>query len=121
MRKAFVPQSVIPGARRRVDPETLMAMSDKKGNPLWDMPPPVSYVEHKKWHRHKHTGERIAETVQVPIYRGTSASYARWVRAQIRRKQRKAKEAQAEVDALNVAEQSSFNVTEKESNSYADG
>lgn len=105
MQKVFAPQTVIPGARRRVDPDTLMAMSDKHGNPLWEMPPPVSYAKHKKWCKHKRTGQRIAEPVMVPVYRGTSASYARWVKAQLRRNQRKAAEAQAEVDAMNVAEE----------------
>ena len=104
MHKAFVPMTVIPGVSRRVDPETLMAMSDEKGNPLWNMPAPVKYVKHTKWRKDKRTGERIAELVMVPVYRGASASYARWVKAQIRRKQREAAEAQAAVDALNAAE-----------------
>lgn len=102
MSKAFVPQSVIPGVRRRVDPDTLMAMSDEHGDPLWDMPPPISYAEHTKWRRHKRTGKRVADMVMVPVYRGTSASYACLVKGQIRRNQRKAAEAQAVVDALNA-------------------
>ncbi len=116
MRKVFVPLTVIPGVRRRVDPETLMAMVDKPGNPLtgglWDMPPPVKYVKHTKWRRHKRTDERIAEPVMVPVYRGTSASYARWVKGQIKCSQRKAAEAQAEVDVLNEAEQNSLQEVE---------
>ncbi len=106
MHKAFVPLTVIPGVRRRIDPETLMVMSDEKGNPLWDMPPPVSYAKHKR------TGGRVGDTITVPVYRGASASYARWVKAQIRRKQRKAAEAQAAVDALNEAEQNSLQEAE---------
>jgi hypothetical protein len=113
MQKVFVPQTVIPGARRRVDSDTLMAMSDKQGKPLWDMPPPISYAEHKKWRKHERTGLRIAEPVMVPVYRGTSASYARWVKAQLRRNQRKAAEAQAEVDALNEAEENATQTAEK--------
>lgn len=113
MRKAFVPMTVIPGARRRVDSETLMAMLDSKGNSFWDMPAPVSYAQHKQWRRHKRTGERIAEPVTVPVYRGTSASYARWVKAQLRRNQRKAVEAQAEVDDLNAARQKSSQKAEE--------
>lgn len=113
MQKVFVPQTVIPGARRRVDPDTLMVMSGKDGEPLWDMPPPSSYAQHKKWHKHKRTGQRIAEPVMVPIYRGTSASYARWVKAQLRRNQRKAAEAQTEVDALNEAEKNPLQEAEK--------
>ncbi len=112
MQKVFVPQTVIPGARRRVDPETLMAMSDKHGNPLWDLPAPISYAEHKKWRRHKRTGARTAEPIQVPVHRGTSASYARWVKAQLRRNQRKAAEALAEVAALNEAENASMQEAE---------
>lgn len=104
MQKMFAPQTVIPGARRRVDPDTLMAMSDKHGNPLWEMPPPVSYAEHTKWRRHKRTGARVAEPIMVPIYRGTSASYARWVKAQLRRNQRKAVEVEAALAAAKEAE-----------------
>jgi hypothetical protein len=104
MRKAFEPETRVPGATRRIDPDTLMPMSDDKGRPLWNMPAPVSYAEHTRWRRHKRTGERIGEPIQVPVYRGTSASYARWVKGQIRRNQRKAAEAQAAVDALNEAE-----------------
>lgn len=109
MQKVFMPQTVIPGGRRRVDPDTLMVASDEYGKPLWDMPPPISYEKHKRWRKHKRTGQRIAEPVMVPVYRGTSASYARWVKAQLRRRQRKAAEAQAEVDALNEAERETDN------------
>ena len=106
MQKTFMPQTVIPGVRRRVDPETLMAMSDDEGLPLWNMPAPVKYAEHRKWRKHKATGARIAEPVMVPVYRGVLTSYARWVKAQLRRNKRKAAEAQAAVDALNEAEDS---------------
>ena len=83
-----------------------MPMTDSKGNPLWDMPAPIRYAEHTRWRRHKRTGERIAEPVQVPVYRGTSASYARWVKAQIRRNMRKQEEARkaAEEQAAEAAE-----------------
>jgi len=112
MQKASMSQTVIPGVRRRVDPDTLMAMSDEHGNPLWDMPAPVGYAEHKKWRKHKRTGERIAEPIMVPIYRGTSASYARWVKSQIRRNKRKAVEAKAEAESLNAAEHISLQEAE---------
>jgi hypothetical protein len=82
-----------------------MPIFDKKGFPLWNMPAPVCYVEHKKWRRHKKTGERIAEPVTIPVYRGTSASYARWVTASLRRQQRKAAEKQAIIDALKKTEE----------------
>lgn len=106
MRKTFYPETRVPGASRRIDPDTLMPASDGKGRPLWNMPAPVSYVEHTKWRKHKRTGKRIPEPIQVPVYRATSASYARWVKGMIRRNQRKAAEAQAAVDALNEAEES---------------
>ncbi len=99
MHKLHVLQTRVPGARRRIDPETLVSMYDDKGVPLWSMPAPISYMEHKKWCKHKRTGQRIAEPIMVPIYRGTSAAFARWVKAQLRRNQRKAAEAQAEADA----------------------
>lgn len=104
MQKYATPQTRMPGATRRINPETLMAMSDDKGRSLWNMPAPISYVEHTRWRRHKTTGARIPEPIMVPVYRGTSASYARWVKAQLRRNKRKAAEAQAAVDALNAAE-----------------
>lgn len=110
--KMYEPQTRVPGATRRIDPETLMAMSDEKGRPLWNMPPPVGYAEHTRWRKHKRTGKRIGEPIQVPVYRGTSASYARWVKSQIRRNQRKAAEAQAAVDAMNEAEENSLQETE---------
>lgn len=99
MRKLYVPQTRVPGAQRRINPETLMPMFDNKGVPLWNMPAPVKYAEHRKWRRHKRTGQRVAEPVQVPIYRGTSAAYARWVMSQLRRQKRKDAEAQVEADA----------------------
>ena len=104
MQKVFVPQTIIPGVRRRVDPETLMAMSDEDGKPLWNMPAPTGYAEHRKWRKHKATGARIAEPVMVPVYRGALTSYVRWVKAQLRRNKRKAAEAQAEADALDSKE-----------------
>lgn len=105
MSKFALPQTRVLGATRRIDPDTLMPAYDSKGRPLWNMPKPVRYVEHVNWRRHKRTGKRIPEPVMVPVYRGVSASYARWVKAQIRQKQRKAAEAQAKVDALNEAEE----------------
>ena len=104
MRNQFTPLTILIGAKRRVHPETLMAAFDSKGNALWDLPPPISYTEHTKWRKHKRTGKRIPEPIQVPVYRGADASYVRYVKSQIRRSQRKAKEAQAEVERLNAAE-----------------
>jgi hypothetical protein len=94
MQKLHVPQTRVPGAQRRINPDTLLIMFDEKGYPLWNMPAPVRYAEHRK-----RTGKRTAEPVMVPLYRGTSASYARWVKSQLRRSHRKAAEMQAAEDA----------------------
>ena len=94
----LTPQSRIPGATRRIDPATLLPMLDRAGNPLWDMPAPIKYVEHTYWRRDSVTGKRVPRTVQVPVYRGTSAVMARGIKSQIRRKQRKSAE-QARKDA----------------------
>lgn len=102
MRKQHVPQTVLIGAKRRVNPDTLMAAFDSRGNALWDLPAPVRYAEHK----------RKGEPVQVPVYRGASASYIRYVKSQINRDKRKQREAQAEVDALNAAENKSLQEAE---------
>jgi len=107
MRNLHVPQTRVPGAHPRVNSETLMIMFDDNGKMLWDLPPPSSYAEHKVWRRHRRTGKRIEDTAMVPVYRGTSASFARYMKSQIRRNQRKAAEAQALVDELNAAEQNS--------------
>ncbi len=106
MRKLYVPQTRVPGATRRIDPDTLMAAFDDKGRPLWNMPAPVGYAKHVGWQKHRVKGDRVPAPIMVPIYRGVLASYARWVKGQIRRRQRKAAEAQVALDALNEAEQS---------------
>ena len=69
-----------------------MPMVDKKGRTLWNMPAPVRYAEHIKRRRDKETGERVADKVKVPIYRGTSAAHARHIIGEIRRQQRKSEE-----------------------------
>lgn len=102
MRGFALPQTRVPGATRRVDPDTLMLT---RSPPFWNMPEPVSYVEHTNWRRHKRTGKRVGEPVMVPVYRGTSASYARWVRSQIKRNRRRYFEVQAaEKKALQEAD-----------------
>ena len=91
--KYTVPQIVVPGATRRIDPETLSQMKSKKGVLLWDMPAPLRYVEHTHRRLDKKTKKVITDKVAVPIYRGVSASLARLIRAEYRRTQRKAAEA----------------------------
>ena len=102
MRKFAVPEVRVLGAKRRINPLTFMPEWDSRGRPLWDMPGPTSYVEHKS------TGKRITEPIRVPVYRGVSASYERYVKAQIRRNRRKQAEKaaalQAEADELNKAQ-----------------
>lgn len=90
MRPFAEPQTFVPGATRRIDPDTLMPEVDKKGRPLWDMPSPIRYAEHIKRRKHKKTGEVIEEEVMVPIYQGMGARMANWYRSQARRTMRKA-------------------------------
>lgn len=85
------PLIVVPGATRRIDPETLLPMvSIKNKVPLWDMPTPIRYVEHVKRRLDRKTKTVIVDKVMVPIYRGLSASLARLIRADYHRMQRKA-------------------------------
>ncbi len=91
MSRPFEPETRIPGATRQINPETLMPASGYRGRALWNMPAPIKEVAHRRWKRDEATGKRIAaDPVMVPVYRGTSASYARWVRSQLRRQRRKA-------------------------------
>ncbi len=110
MRNLHVSQTRVPGARPRIDPDTLMPVFNKAGTMLWDMPAPSKYMEHKVRRLHKRTGKAIEDTAMVPIYRGTSASFARYIKSQIRRSQRKAAEAQALVEELNAAEDNAARV-----------
>ncbi len=98
--KTFFPQTRVPGAKRRIDPDTLYPMLDKKGRTMWDMPAPVGYAKHTRRVKDKSVKHGRLETVNVPIYRGTTASYARWVMGQIRRNQRKIAEAKLVADFM---------------------
>jgi len=90
-RKFAIPQTMVPGATRRIDPDTLLPkVSAKNKVPLWDMPTPVRYVEHTRRRLNKRTKEVITDKVMVPIYRGISTSIVRHMRAEHRRTQRKA-------------------------------
>lgn len=92
--KFAIPQTMVPGATRRINPDTLMPMVGKKNKvPLWDMPTPVRYVEHVRRRLHKRTKKVITDMVMVPIYRGIPAALARLIRAAYRRTQREAEEA----------------------------
>lgn len=96
MRPFTGPHTFVPGATRRIDPDTLLPEVDKKGHPLWDMPTPVCYVEHKKRHKHKHTGKVTEETIMVPVYQGMGARMANWYRGQARRAVRESEERKAQ-------------------------
>jgi hypothetical protein len=79
MSKAFTPGIFVPGA---YNAET----KDAHGRAVWIMPAPSAYVEHRT--RRKGRGEEprvVHGTVQVPVYRGFSASFARYMRNQQRR------------------------------------
>lgn len=91
--KHAVPLTVVPGATRRIDPETLLQMKGEKGVSLWNMPTPLRYVEHTRRRLNKKTKKVITDKVSVPIYRGVDASLARLIRAEYRRTQRKVAEA----------------------------
>ena len=90
MRSPFEPQTRILGVNKTVDPET--------GKLKWDMPEPVEIVKHKRYARetvvHPVTGERqkvkVAIPIDVPIYRGMSASLFRYLRGHAIREMRKA-------------------------------
>lgn len=92
--KHAIPLTVVPGATRRIDPETLLqAVTVKNKVPLWDMPAPLRYVEHVRRRLDKKTKKMVTDKVAVPIYRGVDASLARMIRGEYRRTQRKAAEA----------------------------
>jgi len=84
MRATFEPQTVILGATRQMDATGFLPAVDKRGRLVWAMPNPISYEKHK------------GLVDGVPVYRGTSASYARYVRAQVRRARRKAAERESD-------------------------
>lgn len=83
-----LPGTFVPGATKRIDPDTLAQELGRKGVPLWDMPDPVRYVEHVRRRRHRKTGKVITDMVSVPIYRGVSAKLANWYRSDARRQNR---------------------------------
>lgn len=88
--KFAIPQAMVPGATRRIDPDTLIPMTGKKGVPLWDMPTPTRYEQHTRRRLDQKTKKVITDKVLVPVYRGVDASIARMIRSEFRRTQRKA-------------------------------
>lgn len=84
MRKFATPMTVVPGATPVIEGEGIMAKHarDKKGRPLWNMPKPIGF------HKTTEVDKNGRREKLVPVYRGVSASFARYVRSQIRRQRR---------------------------------
>jgi len=90
-RKHAEPAIMVPGATRRINPDTLLPeFAVKNKVPLWNMPTPIRYVEHVRRRLDEKTKTVITDKVAVPIYRGLDATLARLIRAEFRRNQRKA-------------------------------
>ncbi len=96
--RQFEPGTNIIGCVRRVDRHGFPAV-DLRGNAIFHMPKPIYYQQHKGNQTHTQivvdddgTARktiRVIKSPQVPIYRGISASLARYMRGQARRAQRK--------------------------------
>jgi hypothetical protein len=77
-------------------------MTDYQGRPAWHLPKPIAYTDHefKKLQMKEVGGEIVrvlgTEVKQVPIYKGMSASMARYERSQAKRARRKAAEKRKE-------------------------
>lgn len=93
MRKTFEPRTVTLGATRQINPDTLLPAVDENGKLLFDMPQPIRFAEHTR--RRKVRGKVVEDKVKVPVYRGFPASFARHMRGQMKRAQRKAAERAA--------------------------
>lgn len=81
MSKAYVPQSIIVGAKFLPNPEHPFAW--QRG--AWKMPPPVRYV----LHANKRGRRPESRYLRVPVYRGSQCGDARYMRAQARRFRRR--------------------------------
>lgn len=105
MRRFAEPQTHVPGAKPRMikDEKTglLRQERDKRGRLLWDMPDPVGTHETTQVVTKivevdgKPKQIRVKEKVSFPVYRGVSAKFARYMRSQFRRAQRKLEEQAA--------------------------
>jgi hypothetical protein len=105
MRKYAVPGTYVPGATPMYDDPNAyapMRMRDNKGRPLWNMPKPVGTVENIQIVSAvvevdgQPRMRKVRRPVSFPVYRGVSAALARYIRADMRRRARKAAEKQAE-------------------------
>ena len=97
-------QTMVPGATRRVNPDTLLPLMGKNDIALWDMPTPIRYVDHVRRRLDPKTKTVRTDKVSVPVYRGVDTSLARLIRADYRRAQRKADEARKHDLSKAVAE-----------------
>lgn len=102
MRRYALPMTVVPGAQKDIDPETMLQKQDKRNRPLWVMPKPIGSVETLQVKEQAYKDDdgkvkrkKVKLMTRFPVYRGTSADYARYVRSQMRRALRKAKERAA--------------------------
>ena len=91
MRKFALPTTVVPNARKNIDPDTL--------KPVWDMPKPTGKHETLQVVKERYEDakgkpktRKVKRKLSFPIYRGTTASFARYMRAQMRRALREMKE-----------------------------
>lgn len=109
MRKAFLPQTRVIGATPMRD-NLGMHMKDKKGRYLWNMPKPTSFVEHESFIMApiavagKVVRVKKSVPVQVPVYRGVSASLWRYIRGQVKRNQIIAQRKEMENGGSDAAE-----------------
>ncbi len=79
-------------------------MTDKQHRYLWEMPRPIKVVLHKK-RSFKGKGQTkvvMEEMVEVPVYYGADAKFARNIRSQIRRKNRLHAEQIAEQERVST-------------------
>lgn len=102
MAKYMEPTTVVPGAQKNIDLDTLKHLEDGRGRPLWHMPEPSGFVENfqvvelvREDEEGKVKRVKSKQPVRFPVYRGTSASFARYIRSQMRRAARKVQEQEA--------------------------
>lgn len=90
------PLTLVPGASKRLDPDTFKHLVNKLGRFLWDMPKPVGVHMTKQVFRQLDKSDpekprirRIWKKKKFPVYRGIAAKNARYVRSQHLRARRK--------------------------------
>lgn len=98
MKKHATPGTYTPGASRVRDEWGMPVFTDK-GEPVWNLPKPVGVHETLQVVRVVDKSDpdrpklkKVKQKTKFPVYRGLDASLARYLRAQMRRAARKAKE-----------------------------